>query len=166
MKHKFYIFFLFIGISSLSFGQVPTKIDSAENNILEIAEQFPTFPGGESALYQFLSQNFKYPEIARQKGLQGRFIVEFAVRKTGKITDVKIVKGAIGGGCEEEVLRVFKNMPNWIPGKQKGETVNVRFRMPFVLKLNEDKTKEKGKTKKEIRQEKRKLKVTTRNGLD
>ena len=164
MKKNIFIIILFLGISTFSFGQGATKVDSA-NKVLEFAEQMPMFPGGESALYQFLGPNFKYPEVARQAGLQGKFFVEFVVRKTGKITDVKIIKGAIGGGCEEEVLRVFSIMPNWTPGKQKGETVNVRFRMPFVLKLNDDKP-EKKKTKKEIRQEKRMLKEASKKGLD
>ena len=165
MKHKLYLFLLFICISTSSFGQVPTKIDSTENSILEIAEQMPMFPGGENALYKFLGQNFKYPEVARQAGLQGKLMVEFVVRKTGKITDVKIIKGVVGGGCEEEVIRVFSIMPNWTPGIQKGDAVNVRFRMPFVLKLNDNKP-EKKKTKKEIRQEKRKLNESKQHNMD
>ena len=104
--------------------------------ILEIAEQMPQFKGGEAELYKFLGQNFKYPEIARQTGLEGKLLVEFVVRESGKITDVKIIKGSVGGGCEEEALRVFSIMPAWAAGKQNGRAVPIRFRMPFVIKLN------------------------------
>ncbi|MEZ5083006.1 MAG: energy transducer TonB [Bacteroidales bacterium] len=73
--------------------------------------------------------------MARESGIQGRVFVTFVVERDGNITDVKILRG-IGGGCDEEALRVIKNMPKWTPGKQRGKPVRVQFNMPIMFKLN------------------------------
>ena len=105
--------------------------------ILEIAEQMPAFNGGEAELYKFLSKNLQYPAVATQTGLEGKLIVEFIIAKNGEVKDVKIVKGSIGGGCEEELIRLIKLTSfKWIPGTQNGRTVEIKYRMPFVFKLN------------------------------
>ena len=109
--------------------------NDTSNLILEICDEMPQYPGGGIALYQYINQNFKYPEIARKQGLQGKLVVEFVIRKNGEITDVKIIKGSIGGGCEEEAIRVLKNMKGWVPGIQHGIPANVRFRMPLNIDL-------------------------------
>ena len=95
----------------------------------------PEFPGGEAALNAYLAKNINYPQMAVDNEIQGKVIVEFVVGKDGSIRDAKLVKG-IGFGCNEEAVRVIKNMPKWQAGKQNGREVNVSYRVPvkFILK--------------------------------
>jgi len=96
-------------------------------------EDQPTFPGGEQALLKYLSQ-IKYPELAKESAIQGTVYITFVVEKDGSITGVKVLRG-IGGGCDEESLRMIKNMPKWSPGKQRERPVRVKMNVPirFVL---------------------------------
>ncbi len=105
-----------------------------EEPIFVIVESMPEFPGGEVARLQFLNDNVRYPTMAREAGIQGRVFVEFVVEKDGSVTNVRVVRG-IGGGCDEEAIRVVQSMPRWIPGRQRNVPVRVRFNMPirFVL---------------------------------
>ena len=106
----------------------------ANDKVLEKAEVMPQFPGGDQAMMKFVSENVQYPEEAKEKEISGRVMVGFIVEKDGSISDVKVVKG-IGGGCNEEAVRVVKAMPKWKPGKEKGKPVRVHFTMPFTFKL-------------------------------
>ena len=106
------------------------------DTVYTIVDQMPQFPGGEQALMDFVSKNVKYPEEAKNKNIAGRVFVSFVVEKDGSINEVKVLRG-IGGGCDEEAVRVIKSMPKWKPGKQKGQPVRVNFQMPFVFKLDE-----------------------------
>ncbi|RLD59252.1 MAG: hypothetical protein DRJ05_06685 [Bacteroidetes bacterium] len=110
-----------------------TKNEEPGPNI--IVEEMPVFKGGDKARIKYLVENIKYPEEARKNGVQGRVFVTFVVEEDGKLSDVKILKG-IGGGCDEEAVRVIKDMPEWEPGKQKGKAVRVQFNMPIMFKLN------------------------------
>ncbi|HNW90160.1 MAG TPA: TonB family protein [Bacteroidales bacterium] len=113
----------------------PTVIDDDINTPAPmIVEEMPEFPGGEAARKKFLSENIKYPQIAREIGTQGPVYVNFVVEKNGSITGVKILRG-IGSGCDEEALRVINAMPNWIPGRQNGKEVRVQINMPIHFKL-------------------------------
>ena len=100
-----------------------------------IVEQMPEFPGGQMAMMEYLRKNIKYPNQAREFNISGNVMVKFVVDKEGNVKDVEIVKG-IGYGCDEEALRVVKNMPQWKPGYQNGKAVNVYFHLPisFMLK--------------------------------
>jgi protein TonB len=102
--------------------------------IYSYVEQMPTFPGGEDKLMEFLGNNLKYPSMARETGIQGKVFITFVVNEDGKISDVKILR-PLGGGCDEEALRVVKAMPNWKPGKQNGRSVPVQFNLPIQFKL-------------------------------
>lgn len=107
-----------------------------EPEIFTIVEEMPEFPGGgEKALLQYLSNNIKYPAIARENGITGTVYVTFEIDQNGRVKDAKILRG-IGGGCDEEALRVVMNMPPWKPGKQRGKPVRVQYNLPvrFVLK--------------------------------
>ena len=95
----------------------------------------PQFPGGLTELYKYLKLNLRYPPAAKGINLEGTVHVSFVVWKDGSISDVKILRG-IGGGCDEEVIRVIESMPNWIPGNQNGKKVNAAFQMPVKFKLN------------------------------
>jgi protein TonB len=106
----------------------------ATDKVLEKAEVMPEFPGGDQALFDFVSKNVVYPEEAKDKEIAGRVLVSFVVEKDGSIGEVKVVQG-IGGGCDEEAVRVVKAMPKWKPGKDKGKPVRVSYMMPFTFKL-------------------------------
>lgn len=101
---------------------------------LTFVEAMPQFPGGEAALLKYLAENIKYPAIARESGIQGRVFLSFVVEKSGKITDMKVVKD-VGGGCGKEAMRVVETMPPWKPGNQNGNPVRVRMNLPVLFKL-------------------------------
>ncbi|MBI9033266.1 MAG: energy transducer TonB [Bacteroidales bacterium] len=105
-----------------------------EEEIFMVVEEQPTFPGGDAERMRFLMKNIKYPTMAKESGIQGTVYVSFVVEKNGKITDVRILRG-IGGGCDEEAVRVVNMMPNWKAGKQRGKPVRVRFSMPIKFTL-------------------------------
>ena len=107
---------------------------AANDKVLEKAEVMPEFPGGEQAMMKFVSENVQYPEKAKEKEISGRVLVGFIVEKDGSVNEVKIVRG-IGGGCDEEAVRVVKAMPKWKPGKEKGKPVRVSYMMPIFFKL-------------------------------
>ena len=102
--------------------------------VFTIVEEMPSFPGGEAERNKFLAENIVYPQQATENGIQGTVYVSFVVDSKGNVTDVKVLRG-IGGGCDEEALRVVKMMPQWHPGKQNGKLVRVLFNMPIYFKL-------------------------------
>ena len=106
-----------------------------EEEIFTIVEKMPEFPGGTEKLFKYLGQNIEYPPMAKDAGIKGKVYVTFVVDKDGSITDVKVLRG-IGGGCDEEAIRVVKGMPKWNPGKQRGKSVRVQYNLPinFILK--------------------------------
>jgi protein TonB len=105
-----------------------------ENKVFDVVEQMPSFPGGMGALMSWLSQNMKYPPIAAENGVQGRVIVQFVVEKDGSITDVRVAK-SVDPSLDKEAARVVKAMPHWIPGKQNGSAVRVKYTVPVTFKL-------------------------------
>jgi protein TonB len=105
-----------------------------EQEIFQIVEQMPEFPGGEGKLMEYVAKNIKYPQIARETGIQGRVFVGFVVEPDGSISNVKLLRG-IGGGCDEEAMRVIKSLPKWKPGKQRGKAVRVSYQIPVFFKL-------------------------------
>ena len=107
---------------------------AANDKVYEKVEVMPEFPGGEQAMMEFVAKNVQYPKEAMEKEISGRVMVGFIVEKDGSISDAKVVKG-IGGGCDEEAVRVVKAMPKWKPGKEKGKAVRVSFMMQFTFKL-------------------------------
>jgi len=107
---------------------------TSNDKVYEKVEVMPEFPGGDKAMMDFVATNVKYPKEAMDKEISGRVLVSFIVEKDGSITDAKVVKG-IGGGCDEEAVRVVNAMPKWKPGMQKGKPVRVSFMMPFTFKL-------------------------------
>ncbi|HOX78288.1 MAG TPA: energy transducer TonB [Bacteroidales bacterium] len=116
----------------------PVKVEEEESaeevQIFMVVESMPEFPGGEPALYKFLAENIKYPQMAKESGIQGRVFVTFVVERDGRVTDVRVLRG-IGGGCDEEAIRVVQNMPKWTPGKQRGKAVRVQYNLPVKFTL-------------------------------
>jgi protein TonB len=116
---------------------VPVEVeeeDVQEQEIFQIVEEMPSYPGGEGKLMEYVAKNIKYPQIARETGIQGRVFVGFVVEPDGSVSNVKVLRG-IGGGCDEEAMRVVKGMPKWKPGKQRGKAVRVSYMLPVNFKL-------------------------------
>lgn len=105
-----------------------------ENKVFDVVEQMPSFPGGNSALMEYLSKNVKYPVVAQENGVQGRVVVSFVVERDGSITDVKVVK-SVDPSLDREASRVVSSMPHWIPGKQNGSAVRVKYNVPVSFRL-------------------------------
>lgn len=105
-----------------------------EQEIFQIVEEMPEYPGGDKKLLEYVAKSVKYPQIARESGIQGRVFVNFVIEPDGSVSNVKVLRG-IGGGCDEEAMRVIKSMPKWKPGKQRGKAVRVTYTLPVNFKL-------------------------------
>lgn len=115
--------------------QAPSEVgEVVSEEIFTFVEQNPAFPGGIGEMYKYLGKNIKYPAVASRNGLEGNVILQFVVNKEGAISDIQVVK-SLGGGTDEEAMRVIKTMPKWAPGKQNGRPVNVRYTLPVRFKL-------------------------------
>ena len=100
-----------------------------------IAPVMPEFNGGTAAMMKYITQNIKYPKLAAETGISGRVFVGFIVEKDGSLSNIELLR-SIGGGCDEEALRVVRSMPLWNPGMQRGMPVRVKLTLPvkFTLK--------------------------------
>jgi TonB family protein len=112
-----------------------TMLTSDGEQVFFIVEKMPEFPGGDLALRQYIASAVKYPDVAVQNGIQGKVYVTFTVGKDGVVKDAKIARG-VDPSLDKEALRVVSSLPTWIPGKQRGEAVNVQYTVPinFALK--------------------------------
>ncbi len=108
--------------------------EEEEPPIFTVVEKDPEFPGGTEALYKYLAENIKYPQLARDNGITGKVYITFVVERDGSIANPKILRD-IGGGCGAEAIRVVKAMPKWTPGKQRGKAVRVQFNLPVNFNL-------------------------------
>ncbi len=112
----------------------PEPVKEEETKVFDVVEQMPSFPGGPSALMQYLSSNIKYPVVAEENGVQGRVVCTFVVERDGSITDVRVIK-SVDPSLDKEAVRVVKGMPKWIPGKQNGSAVRVKYTVPVTFRL-------------------------------
>ncbi len=112
-----------------------TQADYEQDVIFTVVEDPPRFPGGEPARVQFMQHHLLYPEEAREAGIEGTVFLSFVVEKDGSISNISVLRG-IGGGCDEEAVRVVSMMPNWEPALKGGEPVRVQFNMPIRFSLN------------------------------
>lgn len=106
-----------------------------EDQVFQVVETMPSFPGGQDAMSKYIAENIKYPEEARTKGIQGKVSLTFIIEKDGSVSHVKVLRG-IGSGCDEEAVRVVSGMPRWTPGMQKGKPVRVQFNLPIQFALS------------------------------
>ena len=113
-------------------------IRNNNDSIYQIVDEMPQYPGGEKAMMEYVAKNVKYPQEAKDKEIQGRVFVSFVVEKDGSVSTVKVLRG-IGGGCDEEAVRVVSSMPKWKPGIKDGKPVRVSYMMPLNFKLTEGK---------------------------
>ena len=112
----------------------PEPPKEEETKVFDVVEQMPSFPGGPSALMQYLSSNIKYPVVAEENGVQGRVVCTFVVERDGSITDVRVIR-SVDPSLDKEAVRVVKGMPKWIPGKQNGSAVRVKYTVPVTFRL-------------------------------
>lgn len=112
----------------------PEEEAIVEAEVFLIVEEQPEFPGGDAARIQYFASETKYPQLAKENSVQGIVYVSFVVEPDGSVSNVTILRG-IGGGCDEEAVRVVKQMPAWKPGKQRNRPVRVRFTLPVRFTL-------------------------------
>jgi periplasmic protein TonB len=120
-------------IEKIVFEAAPEEEDT--DQIFLVVEEQASFPGGMEAWANYLRKNMKYPAQARRMGIEGRVFLKFVVDEKGKVSNIEILRG-IGGGCDEEAVRVLQNAPNWSPGKQRGRAVKSYMQLAIVFKLN------------------------------
>lgn len=106
----------------------------SQEKVYDVVEVMPSFPGGQSALMQYLASSIKYPVVAQENGVQGRVVVSFVVERDGSITDVQVAR-SVDPSLDREAQRVVRNMPRWIPGKQNGQAVRVKYNVPVAFRL-------------------------------
>ena len=108
--------------------------DETEDEIFETAQVAPEFPGGMSALFDYLRKNIKYPPKALKKGTEGTVVIRFMIDKDGSLSNMGIQK-SLSKECDKEALRVVKKMPKWTPGYNGGKPVKCWFTLPIQFKL-------------------------------
>ena len=113
--------------------RLPEK--KVEDKVFDAVEQQPSFPGGQGAMFSYISNNLQYPEKAKEKGVQGRVVVKFIVEKDGSISNVE-VNQSVNLDLNNEAMRVIKNMPKWNPAKQNGTEVRAYYYVPVTFRLN------------------------------
>ena len=105
-----------------------------DTGIYTTIDVYPRFPGGDQARFYFLRSNIRYPDAAVKARIEGVVMVVFVIEPNGSLSNIEVSKG-IGGGCDEEAIRVVKTMPLWEPGRRSGRAVRVLVRMPIVFKI-------------------------------
>ncbi|PZX50626.1 protein TonB [Algoriphagus ratkowskyi] len=124
-------------IALLFFAALPSQetfAQTAKDSVYMTVDEMPIPPGGTDGWNAYLGKNMNYPIAARDAKVEGMVVVTFVVLKNGEISNVEILRG-IGKGCDEEVMRLVKESPNWTPGKKDGEIVITRMRLPVNFKL-------------------------------
>lgn len=114
---------------------MPPSIPVIDEHVYEIVEQMPEFPGGMKALYEYLGENIKYPEISRTNQSEGKAYVRFTIEKDGSISGIEVIKG-VDKFIDKEAIKVVTSMPKWTPGKQLKKPVRVSFVLPLDFRLN------------------------------
>ena len=123
------------GETSSSYPVKQDTMTKFEPPVYKVVETMPAYPGGYEALIKFMMENVKYPEEAKKNNIQGPVYVSFIVEIDGSVSNVKVLRG-IGGGCDEEGVRVVSLMPKWSPGMDKGKAVRVSYVLPIQFKLD------------------------------
>jgi len=129
-------------VCGVAFSQEPLPepkrketVEKQEPVIYDIVDEPAEFPGGPAALKKYIADNLKYPQVAKDAGLQGKCYIQFVVSMNGYISNVKIKRGVPDcPECDAEAIRIVKSMPNWIPGKVNGKNVNTNFSLPIIFK--------------------------------
>ena len=131
---KFIIMALMAVFGLTTVSAQKTVVAKKNQKVFDVVEQMPEYPGGQAALFEYLSKNIKYPADAEKKKVEGKVFVTFVVDTDGKITDVSLLR-KVFPSLDAEAVRVISAMPNWIPGKQKGQVVRVKYTVPIMFRL-------------------------------
>ena len=131
---KFIIMALMAVFGLTTVSAQKTVVAKKNQKVFDVVEQMPEYPGGQAALFEYLSKNIKYPADAEKKKVEGKVFVTFVVDTDGKITDVSLMR-KVFPSLDAEAIRVISAMPNWIPGKQKGQVVRVKYTVPIMFRL-------------------------------
>ncbi len=140
MKKITLVVLLIISVLQFSFSQgqlsrpEPTVSAHIDRMVFMEPEKMPQFPGGLPEMDKFINTKLNYPREAVKSNVQGTVFVGFVIDTDGKVKDVRVLKG-IGSGCEEEVVRVLQQMPQWQPGTENGSAVAVSYSLPVDFKL-------------------------------
>jgi protein TonB len=134
MKSKLISICILLAFAANAYAQQSEKDTIADEEISQSWDVMPEFPGGEQALYTFLSDNIRYPLEAVERGVQGKVVVKFVVAKDGSIKNVKNIN-SVFPALDNEALRLIKSMPKWKAGTQEGVPVNVNFTLPITFKI-------------------------------
>lgn len=120
-----------------------TAEQSEEEMVFLVVDEMPAFPGGQEALFKYLTDNVIYPQIAKENGIEGRVICTFVIEPDGSISNVEVVRSGGDPSLDKEAVRVIKSMPKWKPGKQRGQAVRVKFTIPVKFSLAKEAQKDK-----------------------
>lgn len=137
MTYRILLYFLFVFACKSGVAQVLPENSPSRDNTFIVAEKMPEYPGGQTALVEFIKNNMRYPEKAIKLGDEGKVMVTFVVNPEGKVIDPE-VKISISKELDEEAIRIVKQMPEWKPGMQNGQPVNVQLTLPILFKLVKD----------------------------
>ena len=111
-----------------------TVVAKKNQQVFDVVEKMPEYPGGQAALFEYLQKNVKYPADAEKKKEEGRVLVTFVVNTDGSITDIEVVRKTFPS-LDAEAVRVISGMPRWKPGEQKGQKVRVKYTVPLTFRL-------------------------------
>ena len=111
-----------------------TVVAKKNQQVFDVVEKMPEYPGGQAALFEYLQKNVKYPADAEKKKVEGRVLVTFVVNTDGSITDIEVVRKTFPS-LDAEAVRVISGMPRWKPGEQKGKKVRVKYTVPLNFRL-------------------------------
>ena len=121
-------------VNQVDWQKKASNSEPQEKVIFQVVEEMPQFPGGMGEAMKFLAKNMKYPISAQQAKIEGRVIVQFVVERDGSVSDAKVMRG-VNPELDAEAIRVVSMMPKWIPGKQRGNAVAVKYTMPIMFRL-------------------------------
>lgn len=111
------------------------KVNTGDDDIFDVVEEMPVFPGGQTALMEFIAKNLRYPVKAQEGGIQGRVVARFIVEKDGSVSNLAVAR-SVSSELDAEAIRVLSTMPKWTPGKQRGKEVRVKYTVPIVFRLS------------------------------
>ena len=131
---KFLIMVLMALFGLTTVSAQKTVVAKKNQQVFDVVEKMPEYPGGSAALFEYLNGNVKYPADAKKQKIEGRVLVTFVVNTDGSITDIEVVKKAFPS-LDTEAVRVISGMPKWIPGEQKGKKVRVKYTVPLNFRL-------------------------------
>jgi protein TonB len=113
------------------------KIQADKSGVYEMSEVRPAYPGGQSELENYITNNIEYPQTAVDNSREGTVNVQFTVDENGNVSNAKVLGNKLGDGLDEEAVRVISKMPKWTAGSVKGKNVKTRLTLPITFKIEE-----------------------------